>query len=159
MDAGGGVEAGRIALLGSRPAGVPVGGAPAVSPAEQPSDGRRAVWKSAWVGAACVAAGLGGFWAGVATGQQQQRTPPKDNQGLGQEVLARIESGSFPGGASSSRGGDLRRRRLHMRAAQGFEPNMSPAAMRAARIIHRIRIAARIPHCELTLKTHLVQAK
>jgi hypothetical protein len=26
-------------------------------------------------------------------------------------------------------------------------------------IIHRIRIAARIPHCELALKTQLVQAK
>jgi quercetin dioxygenase-like cupin family protein len=68
------------------------------------------VRKSAWVGAACVAAaGLGGFWAGVATGQQQQRTPPTDNQGLGQEVLARIDLGDQLDGMA---GYQLRLRRI-----------------------------------------------
>ena len=68
--------------------------------------------KSAWVGAACVAAaaGLGGFWAGVATGQQQQqRTPPTDNQGLAQEVLARIDLGDQLDGMA---GYQLRLRRI-----------------------------------------------
>jgi quercetin dioxygenase-like cupin family protein len=65
----------------------------------------------AWVGTACIAAaaGLGGFGAGVAIGQQPQRTPPTDNRGLGQDVLARIDLGDQLDGMA---GYQLRLRRI-----------------------------------------------